>query len=194
MPNKPKAQPGEYIIHAYWSNSADKIIRHPDKLMKVVKVTPSASEYSDWDYHTEGGAIYNDSCCVKATDYEVAAQYEVMTYFDVSTAHITAKDNKVLRLVSQVQRAQEDGQPTDELMLPEHADAAARFMSCDDIRYGYMLFLSDEYVEEEHKAAEELQLSEGFATVVAQARALGCKAIRLDRDAAEYPTLQTFEW
>lgn len=103
-------------------------------------------------------------------------------FLDASTAHITRKDNEILRDWAKLE--------------PENAPAAAPYRTIAHA-YGYFLHVRlDRPVDRRfyEKAAREQGISDAFFKLQEYARKHGCWWINLDRDADTIDSLPTHEW
>lgn len=96
--------------------------------------------------------------------------------FDVSTSHITAQDNVLLK------KSVED--PESPLVIYEYKE-------------GYFIYVptdNNEFDETEGSCIQEHGFSEALVNLLRESARLGCKYLQLDCDAVEYENFPTFEW
>ena len=100
----------------------------------------------------------------------------VLKYLECSTAHLTERDNELLQI---------------------RHDCDLETTIIED-EYGYWIYtLLDSpttWRDSFSQQAQSLGLSREFLTLLAHARQLHCKWLRLDQDADPLPELPKFEW
>lgn len=103
-------------------------------------------------------------------EYTISQPY-TKKVLDISTAHITNKDNELLRISS-------EGQTATSLVVYDYA-------------YGYFIAVPDELTAEAYR---EEGFSEALISILTYAKITGCDYVQLDGDGITYTDLQTFDW
>jgi hypothetical protein len=113
---------------------------------------------------------------MKPQVYNSTSNPIVTMNFDVSTGHITAQDNVLLK------KAVKD--PEAPVIVYEYKE-------------GYFVYVpieGNEFDETEGPAMEKYGLSKTFINLLRETARLKCKYLQLDADGMEYENLPTFEW
>lgn len=99
--------------------------------------------------------------------------YAVYSYLDVSTGHITAKDNEIL--------------------MKEDADLTIPGVAVYPVEGGFFMPICDRE-EEDVAVRENCPLSASFWKIIDMAHANGCVMVRLDCDGMSHPDLDEHDW
>lgn len=110
---------------------------------------------------------------MKPTTYRLKKNPYLVTSLDISTAHITRQDDKLLRAACK-------GKDTNPVSAYKY-------------QYGYFVHVPDKD-EGLNKACIKEEYSKEFTLLLIQARELGCKYIQFDCDGTIYEDTPTFNW
>jgi hypothetical protein len=110
---------------------------------------------------------------IEPTTYNFSTNPYIHTTLDISTGHLTGKDNELLTEAGEG----ESGNPIVTYIY----------------EYGYFVFVPEEDAGL-NQHAETYGYSKAFTKIMARARELKCKYIQFDGDGIQYDDLDTFNW
>lgn len=113
---------------------------------------------------------------IKPASYNLFKNPYQVTSLDISTGHLTKRDNELLKQASK-------GDFT----------AAQNPIVSYEYEYGYFVFVPPKD-EGTAKSARKYGYSEQFTNILNRARALKCKYIQYDGDGIQYDDLKTYNW